>query len=120
MAQGTGKICLWTRDFLLDGQQGRQYELHERYLNPAFVKMIRTIGFDKNYVRGEGARGSSMPRATRYLDLLTGWGMLALGRNHPRVRSILERARRTDCASKVSPFDRYREEFGNPFPLGPE
>jgi len=31
----------------LDAQQGRQYELHERHLNPAFVKMLRTIGFDK-------------------------------------------------------------------------
>jgi hypothetical protein len=36
----------------LDSQQGRQYELHERHLNPAFVKMLRTIGFDKGYVRG--------------------------------------------------------------------
>src|ERR1700733_1321660 len=73
----------------LDAQQGRQYELHERHLNPAFVKMIRTIGFDKSYARGQGewlfdADGQ------RYLDLLTGWGMFALGRNHPRVRSILE------------------------------
>src|SRR5579863_371671 len=73
----------------LDAQQGRQYELHERHLNPAFVKMIRTIGFDKNYVRGQGewlfdAEGH------RYLDLLTGWGVFALGRNHPKVRAILE------------------------------
>jgi hypothetical protein len=29
--------------------------LHERWLNPAFVKMIQTIGFDKNHIRGEGA-----------------------------------------------------------------
>jgi len=36
----------------LDSQQGRQYELHERHLNPAFVKMLRTIGLDKGYVRG--------------------------------------------------------------------
>jgi len=73
----------------LDAQQGRQYELHERYVNPAFVSMIRTIGFDKGYVRGRGpwlfdAEGG------RYLDLLTGWGVFALGRNHPRVRAILE------------------------------
>ena len=73
----------------LDAQQGRQYELHERYLNPAFVKMIRTIGFDKNYIRGEGAWLFDA-EGNRYLDLLTGWGVFALGRNHPRVRSILE------------------------------
>jgi ornithine--oxo-acid transaminase len=79
------------RDFLawLDAQQGRQYELHDRYLNPAFVSMIRTIGFDKGYVRGEGAWLFDAA-GNRYLDLLTGWGVFALGRNHPRVRSILE------------------------------
>jgi ornithine--oxo-acid transaminase len=84
----------------LDAQQGRQYELHERHLNPAFVKMIRTIGFDKNYVRGEGpwlfdAEGR------RYLDLLTGWGVFALGRNHPRVRSILQQVLSRDMPNLV-------------------
>jgi len=84
----------------LDAQQGRQYELHESHLNPAFVKMIRTIGFDKSYVRGQGewlfdAEGH------RYLDLLTGWGMFALGRNHPRVRSILEQVLSRDMPNLV-------------------
>jgi ornithine--oxo-acid transaminase len=73
----------------LDAQQGRQYELHERYLNPAFVSMIRTIGFDKGYVRGRGAWLFDA-EGRRYLDLLTGWGVFTLGRNHPGVRSILE------------------------------
>ncbi len=84
----------------LDAQQGRQYELHERHLNPAFVKTIRTIGFDKSYVRGQGewlfdAEGH------RYLDLLTGWGVFALGRNHPRVRSILEQVLSRDMPNLV-------------------
>ncbi len=84
----------------LDAQQGRQYELHERHINPAFVKTIRTIGFDRNYIRGEGewlfdAEGH------RYLDLLTGWGMFALGRNHPRVRSILEQVLSRDMPNLV-------------------
>lgn len=41
-------------DFLnwIDSQQGRQYELHARHINPVFVKMLRTIGFDKGYVLG--------------------------------------------------------------------
>ena len=38
----------------LDQHQGRQYDLHEQHVNPAFVKMLKTIGFDKGYVRGEG------------------------------------------------------------------
>ena len=78
-------------DFLawFDGQQGKQYELHERHINPAFVKMLRTIGFDKGYVRGEGSYLYDSD-GRRYLDLLTGWGVFALGRNHPKVRTILE------------------------------
>ncbi|HUP02412.1 MAG TPA: aspartate aminotransferase family protein [Bryobacteraceae bacterium] len=53
--------------------------------------MIRTIGFDKGYVRGEGAWLYDA-EGRRYLDLLTGWGVFALGRNHPKVRRILEQA----------------------------
>jgi ornithine--oxo-acid transaminase len=78
-------------DFMawLDQHRGRAYELHEQHVNPAFVKMLKTIGFDKGYVRGEGcylwdAAGN------KYLDLLTGWGVFALGRNHPKVKSILQ------------------------------
>ena len=43
-------------DFLayIDQQRDRAYDLHAEHLNPAFVKMLRTIGFDKEYVRGEG------------------------------------------------------------------
>jgi ornithine--oxo-acid transaminase len=84
----------------LDAQQGRQYELHERFLNPAFVKMIRTIGFDKNYTRGEGAWLFDA-EGQRYLDLLTGWGVFALGRNHPRVRAILEQVLSRDMPNLV-------------------
>jgi len=78
-------------DFIswLDGHKGRQYDLHREHINPAFVKMLKTIGFDKGYVRGEGcylwdAEGN------KYLDLLTGWGVFALGRNHPKVKAILQ------------------------------
>ncbi|MGD1069970.1 MAG: aspartate aminotransferase family protein [Bryobacteraceae bacterium] len=84
----------------LDAQRGRQYELHERHLNPAFVKMIRTIGFDKNYVRGEGTWLFDA-EGRRYLDLLTGWGVFALGRNHPTVKSILEQVLSRDMPNLV-------------------
>ena len=84
----------------LDSQQGRQYELHERHINPAFVKTIRTIGFDKSYVRGQGEWLYDAD-GRRYLDLLTGWGMFALGRNHPRVRSILEQVLSRDMPNLV-------------------
>jgi ornithine--oxo-acid transaminase len=84
----------------IDAQQGRQYELHDRYINPAFVKMIRTIGFDKQYVGGQGSWLFDA-EGHRYLDLLTGWGVFALGRNHPRVRSILEQVLSRDLPNLV-------------------
>jgi ornithine--oxo-acid transaminase len=73
----------------LDQHKGRQYDLHTEHVNPAFVKMLKTIGFDKGYVRGEGAYLWD-EAGNKYLDLLTGWGVFALGRNHPKVKSILQ------------------------------
>jgi ornithine--oxo-acid transaminase len=73
----------------LHEQEGRQYDLHAKHINPVFVKMLRTIGFDKAYVRGEGAYLWDK-EGNKYLDLLTGWGVFALGRNHPKIRAILQ------------------------------
>ena len=73
----------------LEQHRGRQYDLHAEHVNPAFVKMLRTIGFDKGYVRGEGAYLWDA-EGNKYLDLLTGWGVFALGRNHPKVKAILQ------------------------------
>ena len=50
--------------------------------------MLKTIGFDKRYVRGEGCHLWDA-EGNKYLDLLTGWGVFALGRNHPKVKAIL-------------------------------
>jgi acetylornithine/succinyldiaminopimelate/putrescine aminotransferase len=76
------------------------YELHAEHVNPAFVKMLKTIGFDKRYVRGEGcylwgAEGN------KYLDMLTGWGVFALGRNHPKVKAILKQVLDEDLPNLV-------------------
>jgi ornithine--oxo-acid transaminase len=72
----------------VEQHRGTQYDLHQDHINPAFVKMLKTIGFDRNYTRGEGCYlwdGTG----TQYLDLLTGWGVFMLGRNHPKVREVL-------------------------------
>jgi ornithine--oxo-acid transaminase len=84
----------------LDAQRGRQYDLHSRYINPAFVKMLRTVGFDRAYVRGEGSYLYDAEN-NRYLDLLTGWGVFALGRNNPKVRNILEQVLSRDMPNLV-------------------
>jgi ornithine--oxo-acid transaminase len=66
-----------------------RYALHARYLNEQMVRVLRTVGFDRQYQRASGqylydAQGE------RYLDLLSGWGVFALGRNHPTVREALK------------------------------
>ena len=89
-------------DFMawLDQQQGRQYELHADHINPVFVKMLRTIGFDKGYVRGEGCYLWDAD-GHKYLDLLTGWGVFALGRNHPKIKTILHQLMDRDLPNLV-------------------
>ncbi len=89
-------------DFLayIDQHRDRAYELHAQHTNPAFVKMLRAIGFDKKYVRGEGCWLWD-EAGDKYLDLLTGWGVFALGRNHPKVKSILKQLLERDTANLV-------------------
>ncbi len=84
----------------LKEHDGRQYELHDQHVNSAFVKMLRTIGFDKGYVRGQGCHLWDAA-GNKYLDLLTGWGVFALGRNHPKVRAILRQVLDADMPNLV-------------------
>src|SRR5436305_6945179 len=74
--------------------------LHEEHVNPAFVRMLRTIGFDKSYVRGQGCHLWD-EQGNKYLDLLTGWGVFALGRNHPKVKAALTEVLSADLPNLV-------------------
>jgi ornithine--oxo-acid transaminase len=65
-------------------------ELHARHLNRQMVRVLRAIGFDRTWVRGEGAHLIDA-KGDRYLDLLAGYGVFALGRNPAAVREQLER-----------------------------
>lgn len=73
---------------LIEERWGENYELHERSVNPQFVRVLRTIGFDKIYRRAEGQYLYD-DAGNRYLDLLSGYGALALGRNHPRIKEVI-------------------------------
>ena len=63
--------------------------LSDRYLNPQMGRIVRTLGFDKRWVSAEGPYLIDESGA-RYLDLLSGYGVFALGRNHPDVTEALE------------------------------
>jgi ornithine--oxo-acid transaminase len=85
---------------LLKANEGRNYELHEKHINPANVRTLRTIGFDRCYVRGEGPYLWDV-QGTKYLDFLSGYGVFSLGRNHPEVRRVLIDFLNTDYPSLV-------------------
>ena len=74
---------------LLKANEGRNYELHEAHVNPANVRTLRTIGFDRCYVRAEGPYLWD-DKGTKYLDFLSGYGVFSLGRNHPEIRRVLK------------------------------
>jgi acetylornithine/succinyldiaminopimelate/putrescine aminotransferase len=73
---------------LLETRGREAFALHERYMNPQMPRVLRTIGFDADYVRAEGAW--LYDRAgRRYLDFLAGFGVFALGRWHPAIDQAL-------------------------------
>src|SRR5690242_4000774 len=66
-------------------------DLWARTINPQFVRVLRTIGFDRRWARAEGEYLYDAD-GTRFLDLLGGFGMYGVGRNNPRVRAALVEA----------------------------
>src|SRR5438874_13386005 len=75
-------------------------DLWARTINPQFVRVLRTIGFDRRWSRAEGAYLYDTD-GTRYLDLLGGFGMYNVGRNNRGVRAALIEALELDTAGKV-------------------
>src|SRR5262249_20813810 len=74
---------------LFAGRETERYALHTRHLNEQLVRVLRTVGFDVGFCRGEGQYLFDR-HGTRYLDLMSGWGVFALGRNHPVIRDALK------------------------------
>jgi ornithine--oxo-acid transaminase len=73
---------------LIKEHEGRNYELHAQHINPSNARTLKTIGFDRCYVRAEGPYLWDF-EGTKYLDFLSGYGVFSLGRNHPDVRRVL-------------------------------
>jgi ornithine--oxo-acid transaminase len=70
---------------------GDDHERWARTINPQFVRVLRTIGFDRTWARAEGAYLFD-DEGNRYLDMLGGFGMYNVGRNNPRIREALVEA----------------------------
>ena len=74
---------------LLKQHEGQNHKLHSAHVNPSNVRTLKTIGFDRCYIRAEGPYLWDV-EGTKYLDMLSGYGVFGLGRNHPEVRQILK------------------------------
>lgn len=81
-------------------READRYALHTKYLNEQMVRLLRTIGFDVGFRRGTGSYLYDRDDV-RYLDLLGGFGVFALGRNHPRVREALIQVLNADLPNLV-------------------
>src|SRR5450756_339515 len=69
---------------ILDARRGEELALNDRYLNPQIGRILRTLGFEKVWTGGEGAYLIDAD-GERYLDLFGGYGVFAIGRNHPEA-----------------------------------
>lgn len=66
-----------------------KFDLHEQFLNNQMVRVLKTIGYDRHYKKALGQYLYDQ-HGTEYLDLLSGFGVFAIGRNHPTVINALK------------------------------
>ena len=85
---------------LVAARMGENYDLHSRYLNPTLVEILRITGFDKVYVRAEGAYLYD-GAGKAYLDFLSGYGVFNMGRNHPVIKKAIRDALDLDLPNMV-------------------
>src|SRR5436190_5135751 len=72
--------------------------LNQRHLNPQLGRILRTLGFDREWVAGHGPYLVDR-QGNEYLDLLSGYGVFSLGRGHPYVKEQLAGVLAADTAN---------------------
>jgi ornithine--oxo-acid transaminase len=88
---------------LLDSRREQQFSLYNQYLNHQLLNVLKTLGFDKQYVRAEGQYLFDR-EGQRYLDLLSGYGVYTFGRNHEEIKKALRETLDLQLANMVQ-FD---------------
>src|SRR4029453_6813140 len=84
-------------------RESQRSAMHTRHLNEQFVRVLKTIGYDVGFQKGEGQY--LYDRAgDKYLDLLSGFGVFAIGRNHAALRQALKSVLDADLPNLVQ-FD---------------
>src|SRR5438552_18799708 len=85
---------------LFDTHESERFDLHTRRLNEQMVRVLRTIGYDVGFCKGQGQYLYDR-KGERYLDLLSGYGVFAVGRNHPAIRAALKSVLDADLPNLV-------------------
>ena len=81
----------------------QQYPLYSEYLNHQLVNVMKTLGFNKRYIRANNQYLYD-EEGNQYLDLLSGYGVHILGRNHPTIIHALQEGLNAELANLVQ-FD---------------
>jgi len=85
---------------LLATRERSDVDLWGRTINPQFSRVLKKIGFAREWTRAEGAYLWDS-RGNKFLDMLGGFGMFNVGRNNPRVRAALVEALELDLPGSV-------------------
>src|SRR6202008_545583 len=81
-------------------RQPQLSSMNSRHLNEQLVRVLKTIGYDVGFQKGQGQYLFDRDGA-RYLDLLSGFGVFAIGRNHPALREALKSVLDADLPNLV-------------------
>ena len=81
-------------------REAQRSSMHARHLNEQLVRILKTIGYDVGFNKGQGAYLYDR-EGVRYLDLLSGFGVFAIGRNHPSLRAALKNVLDADLPNLV-------------------
>ena len=69
--------CNFDVSEMFAARESQRSALHARYLNEQFVRVLKTIGYDVGFQKGQGQY--LYDRAgDKYLDLLSGFGVFAV------------------------------------------
>lgn len=81
-------------------RSGETYELHRRYVNPQFARVLEVIGYNRNYTSGRGPCLYD-EKGREVLDFLAGFGVFNIGRNHPAVAEAVKEVMNLNPATLV-------------------
>ena len=85
---------------LVKARLNETYDLHRRFINPQFVRVLEVIGFNRNYASAKGAVLTDAA-GNEVLDFLAGFGVFNIGRNHPLVARVLHEMLDSNPANMV-------------------